>query len=568
MTFAAPPKTAPPVNPAGRRVRRWVIAGVALLVLAVAGGPPVYRKARLWRARSLAAEAEQLLAERQLEKASGKAQAAIGLAPAEPEALRAMARVLTSARSTLALNYWKGLLAQPGATDDDRRAAVGLALEADRRDFADEQLALLLAADPPSVETLELAAQAALQKNNPTAALEFLGRLLRQDPRNEGARLLQAQLLDSSPDRVQGEQGARELLELGQGDDATALSALRTLAQRPNLTVDEIGQAADRLAKHPLAQTADKLAALPLRWLLEPGQRAALIEQAVAQFSQGGPDDRVALGRWLLQQGEAARVLGIITAEEALTKQELFLVRLDALATLGRWREIKEAMEQEKPPIKPLYAEVFQARAAKELNQLQEANAHWTMALSYALPTPEENLYLARYAEKIGEDRVAAKAWRQLARTPAWALRANLAALPLLEKEGDTRGLREAVQQLARLAPTDPAPRNDAAYLDLLLQENVKAATAVAEQLVKEHPEVLAYRTTLALADLRGERVAEALKLYEGIEVPWSKAPPRSQAIHAAVLAASGTAEPPALPDSLLLLPEERALLRHSREPR
>jgi hypothetical protein len=51
--------------------------------------------------------------------------------------------------------------------------------------------------------------------------------------------------------------------------------------------------------------------------------------------------------------------------------------------------------------------------------------------------------------------------------------------------------------------------------------------------------------------------------VYAGLEVPWEKAPARSQAIHAAVLAASGTAEPPAIPDTILLLPEERALLRH-----
>jgi tetratricopeptide (TPR) repeat protein len=305
-----------------------------------------------------------------------------------------------------------------------------------------------------------------------------------------------------------------------------------------------------------------------LRWRIEPALRAGSIDQAVAQFSKNGPEDLLALGRWLLQQGEAARVLEVIGAAEALSRQELFLVRLDALASLGRWEEIRQTIEKEKPPIKPLYAEVFQARAAKELGQLREANAHWTLALSHALPNLEQNLYLARYAEKMGEHRVAAKAWRQVARTPAWALRANLAALPSLEKDGDTRGLREAVQQLTRLAPNDPAPCNDAAYLDLLLQENVKAATATAEQLCHAHPEVLAYRTTLALAYLRTHRLAEALALYERVEVPWDKAPARSQAIHAAVLAASGRIEAPAVPDSALLLPEERALLRHPVMPR
>lgn len=567
MSVAPYPKTAP-VNPAARRVRKWVLTGVILLVLGGVGGPPVYRKAKLWRARNLAGEAEKLLANKQIKEAAEKAQAAIGLGPTEPAALRIMARVLTSAGSGLAFNYWKALLEQPGATADDRRDAVRVALQADRLEFAEEQLAPLLAADPPAVATLELAAQAAWRKQDSAAALQHLGRLLQQDPRNEGARLLHGQILAWSPDREKSEQGARELLQLGQGDNAIALSALQTVAQRPNLKSDEIARAADRLTAHPLAQAADKLAALPLRWLLEPGRRGELIEQAVAQYGGSAPEQRIALCRWLLQQGEAARVLAILSAEEARSKQELFLVRLDALASLGRWEEIQQALETEKPPIQPLYAEVFQARAAKELGQLREANAHWTMALSHALPEPAQNLYLARYAEKVGEPRIAAKAWRQVARTPAWALRANLAALPLLEKDGDTRGLREAVQQLARLAPNDPAPRNDAAYLDLLLQENLKAATATAEQLVREQPEVLAYRTTLALARLRAERVEEARKVYVGVEVEWDEAPPRSQAIRAAVLAATGAANVPAIPDTLLLLPEERDLLRHPSGPR
>jgi tetratricopeptide (TPR) repeat protein len=563
MTSAATPKLAPPVNLTARRVRRWVIAGVVVLVLLVAGGPPVYRRAKVWRARALAAEAERLLAEGQLDKASGKAQAAIGLAPAEPAVLRAMARVLTSAHSGLALNYWKGLLTQPRATADDRRAAVRVALQSHRLDFAEEQVALLLRADPPPVETLELAADLALLKNNPPAALDFLARLLRQEPHNYRARLLEGRIMASSPDQAQKDRGLRELHKLGEAHDATALSALQTLAQTPDLPAGETSFVAERLAVHPLATTADKLTALALRWRIDPALRAGLIEQAVTQFSKSGPDDLVALGRWLLQQGEAARVLEVIGAAQALTRQELFLVRVDALAALGRWTEIQQSIEQEKPPIQPVYAEVFQARAAKELGQLRDANAHWNLALSHALPSLEQNLYLARYAEKMGEHRVAARAWRQVARTPAWALRANLAALSSLEKDGDTRGLREAVQQLTRLAPNDPAPRNDAAYLDLLLEENVPAASATAEQLFQAHPDVLAYRTTLALAYLRTGRLSDAQRLYNGIEVPWPQVPPRSQAVHAAVLTAAGTAEPPPIPDSTLLLPEERALLRH-----
>src|SRR4051794_24086785 len=143
----------------------------------------------------------------------------------------------------------------------------------------------------------------------------------------------------SSPDPAQKERGVRELHALSEAHDAAALSALQTLAQTADLPPSEASFVAGRLAVHPLATTADKLTAMTLHWQIDPALRAGLIGQAVTQFSTSGPEDLVALGRWLLQQGEAARVLEVIGAAQALTRQELFLVRLDALAALGRWAE-------------------------------------------------------------------------------------------------------------------------------------------------------------------------------------------------------------------------------------
>ena len=79
--------------------------------------------------------------------------------------------------------------------------------------------------------------------------------------------------------------------------------------------------------------------------------------------------------------------------------------------------------------------------------------------------------------------------------------------------------------------------------MNLLLNENVAAATQAAAELVKSEPRYLSYRTTLALANLRRGKEKEALDLYAGAKIDWDKAPSAWKAIYAAVLAKNGRNE-------------------------
>ena len=271
-----------------------------------------------------------------------------------------------------------------------------------------------------------------------------------------------------------------------------------------------------------------------------------------------------------MQQGESARVLELISLPVSLTRQDLFLVRIDALAAQNKWSEIQQILSDGDAPIQPFYREVFLARATTELGGDRPAKAHWTAALAAASRDPSLLLYLVQYAGKIGSLPVAEKAWRQLAQNPSWALRANVALVPLVEAQGNTRGLRDLMRQLRRLAPNDPAPRHDEAYLDLLLGENIPAAQETAAQLLREHPDRLAYHGTVALGHLRAGDPAAALRQYDRLEFAWNTAPPAAQAIRAAVLLANEQLAPAQAAAASInlsaLKPEERDLiapLRH-----
>jgi hypothetical protein len=437
------------------------------------------------------------------------------------------------------MDYWKRLLVLPEATPQDRQDAARLALQLRQLEFAEEQIQPLLAANPETPEILELAAELAIQKGDRDTALAFAGRLLARNPQHHSAPLLQAQLLFSSPVAQQQQQGKRQLQNLAKGTDAPALNALRALTGG-TLSAEERASLASALAAHPAARIDDQLTAVSIRIAPEPAAKERLIDAAVQRFASADGEALTSLGRWTNQHGEALRTLGIISEERAGTHADLFLVRLDALASLGKWAEIQASLAREPNPLSPTHREVFLARAAQELGEVATAEVHWRRALLAAGQNPQLILYVAQYATKIGTPKIVEKAYRQLAANPAWTLRATSALVPIVESHGDSRALRDLLRQLTRLAPAEAAPRNDAAYLDLLLNEDVSAARTTAEALVRKHPEMLAYRTTLALAHLRSDEPQKARELFSGIRVNWEQCPPGWRAVHAATLAASG----------------------------
>jgi len=549
-----------------KRLILWIVLGLLLLAAAFAARP-AYHFAKRWRARGLAATAESLIAAKQWKEALPKVQSASQLAPAEPAVVRAVAHFYSGVGNPAGFGVWRTLLSFPSATIADRRDAVRFCLTVDQLDFAQEQLSILLQAEPQNPETLELAAQLALQKGDRGAALEFTRRLLSLKPADPHLLLRQARLTLLSPDTREQRQGRDALFALSEGSGEVALEALQALAGWPALPPDRAETVAAGLEKHPAAHLEQRLAAVALRIRVHPLQRAELVEGAIAQAAGASPDELPLLGRWLLQHGAPERVLDLITPAAALTRQDLFLVRADALAALGRWAEIQETLKTEKTPLDPSYVEIFLARAARELGEDRTAEAHWLAALS-AAQKPPQTLFVAQYAEKTGNRGIAIKAWRELARVPGWGIKAHLSLLPLLEATGDTLALRDAVRELVKISPHDPSPRNDLAYLDLLLKENVPAALKVATELFRLHPDLLAYRNTLALAYLRSGAPENAEELYRKVHAEWSRALPRFQAVRAAALAKSierlSGVELDQI-DALQLLPEEHALVQAAR---
>jgi hypothetical protein len=210
--------------------------------------------------------------------------------------------------------------------------------------------------------------------------------------------------------------------------------------------------------------------------------------------------------------------------------------------------------------------ELYRARVARELKKDRQAATHWAQAHWLAGDNVRALWYLAEYAERLGQSAEAIKAYRRLTRNGEAARPAFLALVRLTERTEGTAVLRSVLQEVATRFPDDPAPRIDLAYLDLLSGVNLAQAKAVAQQLCSQHPEMPAYRTTLALAHLRHNETAAAQALFQDTRVDGSSLLPGWQAVRTAVLGASGNREAARQLARQIaadrLKPEERALVQ------
>lgn len=549
--------------------KRWaVLTSIALplTVASVLSARPLYHDLKSWRARQLAFQAERLLAEQKWTEASEKAQGAFLLCPTEPDAIRAVATLETEAGLPGALEFWQTLLATKRATPADRRSYVAAALRSGAPGPAHAELARLLAEEPDQPADLWLLARVCLAEGDPAAAGRFASAAAAGDPTNRQYRLFAATLSFDAAQAGPRASARQTVWSLGRETDAVGLQALEFLASHRDLDAHQLRELASLLEQHPLRRTAERLLALALRLREQPARRAQVLDAAMSAFAHSDPADRRDFGAWLNQQGEFNRTLTLLPLADARQRMDLFIVHLDALASLGRWTEIETLLKDQTTPLPPVSREAFKARCALQLKDSGLAAACWRHALAAAENNLPDLWWLADYAGKNGEvgaARSAYRAWMDRVRDP----RPGYQALTrLLEQSGTTVELRDLLGEGLKRWPDDPALRNDRAYLSLLLGEEVDRCRRTAEDLVAQNPESLPHRTTLALARYRLKDFAGALQVYAGQDYDWTAALPGNRAVYAAVLAANhSTVEARRIArgvSAAALRPEEQTLIQ------
>jgi tetratricopeptide (TPR) repeat protein len=576
-----------------KRKRRRLLLIAFLILLVLVGGffavRPVRNSVRAWQARRHADRAFTFIEQQKWHEARDEATAAYQLQPNEPQATRAVARLLSRAGQTDALGFWKNLASMTALTREDLRDEARIALKADDIAAAEEATNLLLGKSGGKAAPADfvLAAEVSLRKREFDQAGELAKKALNDSAATRRDQL-QATLALDTVARNGGaslvgdaRQIEAHLVEIGTGNDDVSLEALVSLAERilnapadkknePPLPPDEL---IDKIDNHPLATTAHKLLAADLEISQQPAQREQIEQRAIDRWKNGSNEALAALGGWLYRHGQYQRELDAIPLERATQTRELFLQHVDALGALNRWDDIRKILEHERFPLDPVIQNMYLARCYAQQGQQEGADNNWQRAIENAAGDLGKLLMLGDYAEKNGAHQVAATAYEAAVVVSQKSRPAQLGRLRAVLASGDTKKLHAVLVELLKIWPNDTSLKNDEAYARLLLlppdtkpdSSELKSIELLAEKLVHEEPTSLPHRTLLALALLKENRPYTALTLYQNLTVPQNAVNASTIAVHAAVLAASGQIDPAKSEVEKIpldkLLPEERSLI-------
>jgi hypothetical protein len=574
-----------------KRQRLTIIIG-SVLILLLAGfllARPTLNAVRAWQARRHADKAFALIDQEKWSEARTEAVTAYQLRNTEPQAIRAVARLLSRAGQADAINFWKELKSRTKLTTIDLRDEATIAVKAKEIEVAESAVHDLLGRPDSKPADGLIAAQLAIQKQDldgaATAIHQVLDNKAATDRDRLAATLLLANVLRMKDVKDQTEVLDR-LAELSHGPSDVALEALVALGQAflgsqgtwpnpGNMSAEDLIQA---LEAHPLSKPQHKLLAVDLKIHLQPEQREKIIQDAIAQFKDGDTADLLAIAAWLNTRGEYQLELDTISRQRAMQSLELFLQHVDALGALGRWDEIRKLIESEQFPLDKVREHMYLARCFAQQGQTAGAENNWHRALEAAAGDATRLVMLADYAEKNNATDVAGLAYDAAVAVSPKLRVAQQGRLRVAYASRETKKIHDVLTDLLKTWPNDPAVQNDEAYVRLLLMPSPSAPEAqpvssselteiehLAEKLVRREPASLPHRTLLALARLKQNRPYDALTIYQGLNVPKNALTTSTIAVHVAVLSATNEKETARQEAQTLptdkLLPEEKALL-------
>ncbi|HEX4638749.1 MAG TPA: hypothetical protein VH170_04620 [Chthoniobacterales bacterium] len=580
-----------------RNRRRVLVALIILLVVIVAGifgARPTLNAIKAFQARRHAARAFAYILSENWIEARKEASAAYQLRPTEPQAIRAVARFLSRTRQSDALEFWKQLEDLAPLTREDRQDEAAIALALGEISRAESAVHAMRDSNQIDAAGWILSAQLSIQKGAAEEAASAL-RKVSDDPNATELQQLQGALLQLS--LASGSTGSNERItdawsrieKIARGQSAAARDALVLLAQRsvapsPDggrpiaMTTEEIRSA---LENHPLSKAPQKLLALDLQEHVDRSHHDERIAKAIAEFRDGDASDLLALATWLNSKKEFGKMLEAIPLEKALVSRDVFLQYLDALGGLDRWSEVKQILLNDRYPLDAVAQHMYLARCSAQLGEKAAAENNWQRAFESASDDSGKLLSLGDYAEKNGNVDLAQRAYERATQQAPKLRPAQAGRLRMVQRSGDTKKIHDVLADMLKMWPNDAALQNDEGYLRLLLtpptqvigagtslvspNSSVEELADVAQKLVEKNPRSLPHRTFLALARLKQNRAADALALYDNVQVAPNALTPSALTVHAVVIAANGRAEEAQTESRYIkldqLLPEERTLL-------
>lgn len=554
---------------ASRRRARWIVGLSCLLltVVVVFSARPAWRALKEWRALQLAEEARQYLDEGAIELAWERAQTAYQNFSENAEVARTVAEVYAEGNAAEAVGFWEATYRLSGL-QSDLEALIESALDSGALLTAEEYMLKLEPLDASGM-TPYFWAKLKLRQGDIDSAVDYARQAVAHPEHPEDAPFFYVQLTQFSPDADIRAEGVRYLRELSLLNNVLGLKALRNLGHFEENTDDDVRALVAAIRNHPLSERADYLYALQLEMQLPDSDRKRNFEQAKTLFNTNKAEDLLELGRWLNTQKRYDQTLELIDYSEAMQRRDLFLVWLDALAITGQWDTIEKALRNPGAPISRELKLLFEARVYFETGQYERAKFAWSRAVLEVADDSRKLWTLERYARTLGLEEQSRQVLDRLTKLAPSKREAYERLVRLDQVDGSTRALRDTLAEMAENYPNDLVIRNDLAYANLLLDENIEASYDVAYDIVSDGSPYLANRVTLALAYYKMGRSIDALEVLAPLNIDWSQTRSGFRAVFVAILRANGQIKEAnellAGIDAKNLLKEERELLGMNR---
>lgn len=525
-----------------RKKRRWIILGVAVLLLAGnVAGYLVIRSAwfKNWQATRLARASLELIAKEEYSEAYQKTAAAMQLAPDDPEVLRSVAKLHFISHSPQAVMFYRALIDTGEANETDLLDASEAALALREFRFYDEVMAMLAKKPPASGRYYMLQGSYAVLSGNMPLAIELTRKAVEIDPKNpEFSGALGQLLMDSGQAQLVDE--GRAMLEKMVAEPGGKVGALKALIASAAVPDVQRLQYAEQLLGDADAGLPDKLQAAEIVIRLDPSRRASLLASLIAKYGKGGDEQVKELGAWLVRIQDPAAAEQILPLQKAMRRKDFFLIWLDATAGQNRWEDIRAVLSQKNVPIEPALQFLFQGRAALQLGSQASAEQYFRKAVYASERDPVFLVYLAGYFRTIGQQVFEIESLERLTGDPAYARFACDALLELYRRNADARGMLQVLEKMKKRWPVDIAVQNDVTYLKLIFNEQVSTQLFEASERFKADPHLFPLRMTYALALLRNGQGPQAMELLENSQVKFGELLPWQRAIFAAILANNG----------------------------
>ncbi len=548
-------------------LRAWHVASAIAVIgllaaISVLFVLPRFSFFREWRSGQIAREAELAMDSADWVRAHAKTIAAFQLAPENPAALRAAARLNAAAGTPQALGFYRTLLATGKATGDDYLHYSDSLLRSGSYPpfLAAVSEASSRLPDDPRVQLL--LARYALAANDWPTADKILSGIMTADRTAPADRSLAAQILLSVPLPDAKAAAAKWLLD-NPPDGMPDPKLLDAILATPGVPEDLLRRAASAVESLPGRSFDGRIEIAASKVRASPDEREAVFDGLVRQAKT--LDEKRSLASFFVRMKENQRALNLLPLMTARTRRDLFLVWLDASAGLGRWDEIMNILKSSQNPLEPALRELYVARCHEALGQDKIAEIGFERAAK--IPTEDRDLlfYLAGYFNQRNRLPLAEIVLRRLTSDPLAARGAYEALLNIERLRGDSAGLLGILEEMHKRWPKDPAVANDRNYLLLLTERDISRTLERARVLEQDNPDLFPLKMTRALALLRAGRAADGLKIFESSKVQFGQLLPGQKAVFSALLDANGMGDASASVradiTTATLLPEEKALL-------